>query len=320
MGDVTVSGQRTPKSFSVSGTVEGGTFTGDTSATYGTDYTFTVPAGLEPSGGQDGYRYEATVTDGSGNTVALSKNGLSYTVKGSDIISDLTVTVVKVTAQATSFTVEWTGSISVVNTASSTATVSEGGSAILVLNGRVGYTYTVTATVGGKSVTVASDGSTYTVSGVDGNVVFNITETVDRTALTVKQQVQLDGAVAVMVRVDSEKLVGKVYTVNGNAMYWSEIHNAYVYVIITEGAVHADGIVLDIITGEAQTVSADGDVNKSGTTDMNDAQLIWNVYNAQYSSFTASVTVEKYIKADANGDGIIDMLDVAAAADKAVRS
>lgn len=319
MGDVTVSGQRTPKSFSVSGTVQDGTFTGGTTATYGTDYTFTVPTGLEPSGGNNGYRYEATVTDKDGNTVPVVRNGLTYTVKGSDIVSDLTVTVVKVTVEAATYSVEWTGSVSAVNVGSSTATVVNGGNAVLVLNGRAGYTYTVTATVGGQNAVVSAEGSTYTVSNVSGNVVFNIVETVDRTSLTVTQQVQLNGSVAVMVKVDSEKLNGSVYTVNGNAMYWSEIHNAYVYVIITDGAVSAEAVVLDIIVGEAQTVTAEGDVNKSGTTDMNDAQLIWNVYNAQYSTFTASVTVEKFIKADVNGDCIIDMLDVAAAADKAVK-
>ena len=319
MGDLTVSGSRTPKSFAVSGSVEGGTFTGGSAATYGTDYTFTIPEGVAPSGGQDGYRYEATVTDKYGNTVPAVKNGLSYTVKGSDIISDLTVTVVKVTVAPDVFTVEFAGSVSVVDGTLSSTTVTDGGVATLVIKGRKGYTYTVTATVGGQSVSVNADGSTYTVSGVNGNVVFTVTETVDRATLTVNQQVQLDGSVAAIVKVSSDRLVGSVYTVNGAPMYWSEIHNAYVYVIVTDGALSAEGIVLDIVAGQAQVVTADGDINKSGAADMNDAQLIWNIYNAKYNGFTSSVTMEKYIKADVNGDGIIDMLDVAAAADKAVR-
>ena len=55
--------------------------------------------------------------------------------------------------------------------------------------------------------------------------------------------------------------------------------------------------------------SNDWDVNKSGDLDANDAQLIWNMYNNQYSGFDDKVTPEKFMLADANHDGVLDTRD-----------
>ena len=58
------------------------------------------------------------------------------------------------------------------------------------------------------------------------------------------------------------------------------------------------------------------DVNKSGKVDANDAQFVFNMYNAVYNSITDTVTVEKYLRADVNGDGIVSILDAAAIINK----
>ncbi len=49
----------------------------------------------------------------------------------------------------------------------------------------------------------------------------------------------------------------------------------------------------------------------TGTKDANDAQLIYDLYNARYDSFTA-VTMEKCLRADVNGDGVLTVEDAAA--------
>lgn len=45
--------------------------------------------------------------------------------------------------------------------------------------------------------------------------------------------------------------------------------------------------------------------------DINDAQLVWNMYNAKYEDFT-SVNIRKFLEADMNGDKTLDTKDAAA--------
>ena len=54
------------------------------------------------------------------------------------------------------------------------------------------------------------------------------------------------------------------------------------------------------------------DVNGTGTLDASDAQLTFNMYNAVYSNFTDDVTMEKFLRADVNGDNKIDVKDAEA--------
>ena len=51
------------------------------------------------------------------------------------------------------------------------------------------------------------------------------------------------------------------------------------------------------------------DVNGTGILDASDAQLVYNMYNAVYNEFTSDVTMEKFLRADANGDNKVDVKD-----------
>ena len=64
--------------------------------------------------------------------------------------------------------------------------------------------------------------------------------------------------------------------------------------------------------GEKVTVTNSMDVNGTGTLDASDAQLTFNMYNAVYSNFTDDVTMEKFLRADVNGDNKIDVKDAEA--------
>jgi hypothetical protein len=59
------------------------------------------------------------------------------------------------------------------------------------------------------------------------------------------------------------------------------------------------------------TVKATTDVNISGTTDINDAQLVYDMYNNVYQDI-ATVGMVKFLRADIGGDRVIDVLDAAA--------
>ena len=52
-------------------------------------------------------------------------------------------------------------------------------------------------------------------------------------------------------------------------------------------------------------------MNKSEQTDINDAQLVYDMYNAKYDGFD-TVSVEKFLRADMNGTKNLDVKDAAA--------
>ena len=52
-------------------------------------------------------------------------------------------------------------------------------------------------------------------------------------------------------------------------------------------------------------------MNLTNAADINDAQLVWNMYNAEYSDFQ-KVNVRKFLEADMTADGKLDTADAAA--------
>ena len=55
-------------------------------------------------------------------------------------------------------------------------------------------------------------------------------------------------------------------------------------------------------------------MNLTKSVDINDAQLVWNMYNAEYKADIDFQTVNrlKYLSADMNGDKTLDTADAAA--------
>lgn len=113
----------------------------------------------------------------------------------------------------------------------------------------------------------------------------------------------------------------KVLAYGEKPMYWSSKYNeskgAYAWLVIADGTKS-----LDALTAEAKTVIAavdgtkaeivyNGDVNQTTRVDINDAQLVWNMYNAQYSNFD-TVNIRKFLEADMTADGKLDTADAAA--------
>ena len=59
------------------------------------------------------------------------------------------------------------------------------------------------------------------------------------------------------------------------------------------------------------TITRGFDVNRTGKVDVNDAQLVYDMYNGTYSDFT-QVSVEKFLRADVNGTKTVDHTDAVA--------
>ena len=97
-------------------------------------------------------------------------------------------------------------------------------------------------------------------------------------------------------------------------MYYSEKYQAWAYLVISgddaETVKQNVSIMnVDESTGK-KTVDYSGDVNMTGGVDINDAQLIVNMYNADYTEFAGNVTMEKFLRADMDGSKVVDNTDV----------
>lgn len=297
------------------------TLNGNT-ATYGTNYTFTLNK-------TDNYAYTVTVTAG-GKTVtsALDADGKTYTINGKDITGDVGITVTK-EANKAQINFKGSGSADVVNGTSQTA--GPGKDFTFTITKEDGYAYTVTAaTADDTAVAVKDNGDgTYTIAGADIAAGDVITVTVEKKLIETKytvevtQYVKLDGKAVFLITAklaDSAKLSdGKVLAYGNNAMFQNaeRYDGAYAYLVISDKTldeVKAEAEKAGQITevdSTAQTFNVDGDVNGTGLVDINDAQLVYNIYKAKYDNFDAT-TMAMFLAADMNDSRTVTVEDAAA--------
>jgi len=97
-------------------------------------------------------------------------------------------------------------------------------------------------------------------------------------------------------------------------MYYSEKYQAWAYLVISGDnaeAVKQNVSIMNVDESAGKkTVDYSGDVNMTGDVDINDAQLIVNMYNADYTGFAGNVTMEKFLRADMDGSKAVDNADV----------
>lgn len=317
-GELVITAERTPKTFNVTFGGTGGTDASAVegnaaSATYLTDYTFTMPADTD----ELTYALESITINGAAYTDCNSENGV-YTIAGVDVKGNIVVNIAKteMPEDTVRVTIEGTGA----GVASGEATVKKGDDYTLTLNPEAGYLYKVTATMGGETVTVVdNENDTYTINDVNGAIVFTVARSVDTSGVSVSAEpyVKVDGYVVWLVTNTTEVADGKVPTYGGEKMFWSEKYNngqgAYCYLVVSESLTTEDAQAkLDIASGTKTTVDYGMDVNMTGKVDASDAQLTYNIYNAMYNGFTTDVTVEKFLRADVNADAEINVNDAAA--------
>ena len=112
---------------------------------------------------------------------------------------------------------------------------------------------------------------------------------------------------------------GKVLAYDKNQMYWSAKYNesngAYAWLVISDKGLEEvkteAKAAIAAVDGTKVEIAYNGDVNLTNAADINDAQLVWNMYNAEYSVFE-QVSVRKFLEADMTADGKLNTADAAA--------
>lgn len=248
-------------------------------------------------------------------------NVYTYTIAGDKITGDVAVTVAKEKKTTppvpSTFDVTWDGdALDDVPTKANKATQAE--DFTFTVSKQEGYTYEVTATVGGTARDVNVDGDTYTIAHINGAVVITVNKTKEATlTVEVSQYVKQNGKdIYLITATDSSLAEGKLLAYDGANMFYSAKYNAYCYLVVSE--LSADEVKTD---AEAKIAQADGtaieigytgDVNQTSKIDINDAQMAHNMYgSALYDGFEKA-TIRMYLEADMNGDKAVDTADATA--------
>ena len=311
-GNVVVKSEKTPKSFNVT---LGDDTTGETTATYTKDYTFK----LTPV---DGYVYNVAVTIGgtayTGFTANVNDDGTTtYTIPGADVTGDIVINSHKTEKQPETFTVKFEGTGA--GDAKGESTVQEKTDYTFTVDKKANFEYTITATMGGKDVTVTEgENNTYTIANVTGELVITIEKESTLTMeVAVSEYVQLDDKTVFLVTVTGTPEEGKAFAYGEDVMYKTTAYGENVYswlVIVNKGETFDKATAAAKITqasATAEEVTQSYDVNETNLVDINDAQLTYDIYSGKYTDFE-KVSVRKFLRADVTSDKVVNSADAVA--------
>jgi hypothetical protein len=337
--EVTCTG-KTPKqydvTYNINTDVEQDVTRGPEKATYLKDYSFTVTPRV-------GITYDVSYSTPStaGTTKILiptvNDNGtITYTVPANRVVEDLRI---YVRSSATD-------GIPVVITGNGAEDVASGNASSMgrnmpyyfTLNQRANCDYTVTAyyqplntpTASKRPATVRSlSNGKYVVEAVDYNVYlrsadhWNLVVNVEKVSqkaeeVSVSTYLELNDKTMMLVTVKGTPEGGKAFTYDGNTMYKVNAYGTDQYawlVIVDRGQTltqeEAAAKVAISAADNVVTITPSFDVNMTGKADVNDAQLVYDMYNGTYSDFT-QVSVEKFLRADVNATKAVDHTDAVA--------
>ncbi len=318
-GNVVVTSTKTPKSFNVT---LGADTTGDTTATYQTDYTFK----LTPV---DGYVYNMAVTIGdtdyTGFTAQKNDDGTTtYTIPGAAITGDIVINSNKKERDPYTFQVTFEGT-GIGDVSNNATTVTENNPYSFTLTKKDGFDYTVSATMDGAAVelteTVDTGNAnvvTYSIAKVTGDLVITVNKVSTLNMdVAVSEYVQMDDKTVFLVTVTGTPTEGMAYAYGENTMYKTTAYgvNVYSWLVIVDKNQEftADTAKANIkeASATAEEMAPSYDVNETKTVDINDAQLVYDIYSGKYGDFD-KVTVKKFLCADVNSDKIVDSTDAVA--------
>ena len=340
--EVTCTG-KTPKQYDVKykidEDVEQDVTKGPETVTYLNDYFFVVTP-------RAGYSYRVIYSVDNGDPfvhtviavpTANDDGTLTYTIPGKEIVGGVEIWIDANTESG--IPVVFTGN-GVEDAASGNASsMGKNMPYYFTLNQRESCDYTVTAyyqplatpTASKRPATVRSLGNgKYVVEAVNYNDYlyvyahsWNLVVKVEKVShsaeeVTVSKYLELNDKTMMLVTVKGTPEGGSAFTYDGNAMYKVEGYGTDRYawlVIVDKGQTltqeEAAAKVAISAADNVVTITLGFDVNMTGKVDVNDAQLVYDMYNGTYSDFT-KVSVEKFLRADVNATKVVDHTDAVA--------
>lgn len=340
--EVTCTG-KTPKQYDVKykidEDVEQDVTKGPETVTYLNDYSFVVTP-------RAGYSYRVVYSVDNGDPfvhtviavpTANDDGTLTYTIPGKEIVGGVEIWIDANTESG--IPVVFTGN-GVEDAASGNASsMGKNMPYYFTLNQRESCDYTVTAyyqplatpTASKRPATVRSLGNgKYVVEAVNYNDYlyvyahsWNLVVKVEKVShsaeeVTVSKYLELNDKTMMLVTVKGTPEGGSGFTYDGNTMYKAEGYGTDRYawlVIVDKGQTltqeEAAAKVAISAADNVVTITPSFDVNMTGKVDVNDAQLVYDMYNGTYSDFT-KVSVEKFLRADVNATKVVDHTDAVA--------
>ena len=206
-------------------------------------------------------------------------------------------------ATQVTITVSGDSGLTIKNVTGNTTTVEKGTSVTLVLTKEDGYDYKVVDS-SNNEVTFTNGEYTFTANASE---TFTVTKTLNVSTVKVTQYVKVDNYVVYLVTYDGTLAENMVPTYDGNVMFWSEKYEAYCWLeIVSTLTEETAKNKINAQTGTATNVDYGMDINGTNVTDAADAQVVWNMYNAQYSAFNTGTaedknpTMAQFLAADQN--------------------
>ena len=318
-GNVIVTSTKTAKSFNVT---LGKDITGEAKATYMTAYTFKLTPVKDFV-----YNVKVTIgdTDYTGFTPQKNDDGTTtYTIPGAAITGDIVINSNKKERDPYTFQVTFEGT-GIGDVSNNATTVTENAPYSFTLTKKDGFDYTVSATMDGAAVelteTVDTGNAnvvTYSIAKVTGDLVITVNKVSTLNMdVAVSEYVQMDDKTVFLVTVTGTPEEGRAYAYSDDVMYKTTAYGENVYswlVIVDKGQEFtADTAKANIkeASATAEEMAPSYDVNETKTVDINDAQLVYDIYSGKYGDFD-KVTVKKFLCADVNSDKIVDSTDAVA--------
>ena len=340
--EVTCTG-KTPKQYDVKyridEDVEQDVTKGPETVTYLNDYSFVVTP-------RAGYSYRVIYSVDNGDPfvhtvlavpTANDDGTLTYTIPGKEIVGGVEIWISANTESG--IPVVFTGNGAEDAASGNASSMGKNMPYYFTLNQRESCDYTVTAyyqplassTASKRPATVRSLGNgKYVVEAVNYNDdlyvyahSWNLVVKVEKVShsaeeVTVSKYLELNDKTMMLITVKGTPEGGSAFTYDGNTMYKVEGYGTDRYawlVIVDKGQTmtqeEAAAKVAISAADNVVTITPSFDVNRTGKVDVNDAQLVYDMYNGTYSDFT-KVSVEKFLRADVNATKVVDHTDAVA--------
>lgn len=321
-GELVIKANSTPTVKTYEVTVEGdgsGDVSALTPATHGQNYTFTVMQAAN-------YDYAVAVTvNGLPVTCTVSSSGsnaYTYTIPAASVTGPVVITVKKTLPSGTTMITfngngasdEWQKGVSQV--------ISNGSDFDFYTDQHDGFDYSISAAGQSGIIPVSETGKTgeigvkYTIPGqyITGGI---ITITINKAQhfdwnVIVSPYVNTDGSTIWLITAspDPKPEETKSLYYGDTAMFWSEKYEAYAWLLVDKGTAAdiaaAAKSVISVKGNSTVSVSYSGDVNGTGRIDINDAQYIYDLYNAKHSA----LDMEKFLRCDVNSNREVNVEDV----------